>query len=121
MRIINITAKHLTIDTKTRTYAEKKMQKLIDYIPRHARKSATTEMTIEKYDSKGANKIEAQILLNLPDKQLIAKEQRDGELAAIDGAEEKIKGQIRRYKIEQQKARQQGSIFAQIKRSLRRK
>ena len=120
MKIINITAKHITIDAKIRAYAEKKVQKLIDYIPRRARKAATAEMKIEKIESKGADKIESQIILNLPEKQLVAKEQRDGELASIDGAESKMLGQIRRYKTERREnSARNGGIMGRIKKSLR--
>ena len=122
MRIINITSKRITIDAKTRAYGEKKIQKLIDYIPRQARRSATAELIIEKIGQKGGSKIEAQIILTLPEKQLIAKEQLDGVLAAIDGVEQKILGQIRRYKTERlADSKRAGGIFAKIKKSLRRR
>ena len=122
MKIINITSKHITIDAKTRAYAEKKVQKLIDYIPRKARKSATAEMKIQKIDTKGASQIESEIILSLPEKKLVAKETLDGVLAAIDGAEEKILGQIRRYKTERgEKNVRNGGVFSRIKKSLRRR
>lgn len=120
MKIINITSKHITLDAKTRTYGEKKVQKLIDYIPRQVRKAATAEMKIEKIENKGSSKIEAEIILTLPEKQLVAKEQLDGVLAAIDGVEQKILGQIRRYKTERKSSSlRNGGIMAMIKRSLR--
>ena len=122
MRIINITSKRITIDAKTRAYGEKKIQKLIDYIPRQARKSATAELIIEKIGKKGGSKIEAQVVLSLPEKKLIATEQMDGVLAAIDGVEQKILGQIRRYKTERlTDSKNAGGIFAKIKKSLRRR
>ena len=122
MKIINIATKHITIDAKTRAYGEKKVQKLIDYIPRNARKAASAEMKIEKIDSKGASQIEAEIILTLPEKKLVAKETLDGVLAAIDGAEEKILGQIRRYKTERRSNNvRNGGVFSRIKKSLRRR
>jgi len=121
MRIIEITTKHFTIDAKIKLYLEKKVQKLIDYIPRHARKSATASAQIVKQNSRGAGQLECAIILNLPSQQLVAKESRDGVLAAIDGAEEKMRGQIRRYKAELIKARDEGGLLGQLKRSLKRK
>ena len=122
MKIINITSKHITIDAKTRAYAEKKIQKLIDYIPRHARKSASAEIKVQKFESKGNSKIEVAIILSLPEKQLVAKERLDGVLAAIDGAEEKILGQIRRYKTERKSDNiRNGGVMGFIKKSLRRR
>ena len=79
-------------------------------------------MKIEKIESKGASKIEAKIILTLPEKKLVAQEKLDGVLAAIDGAEQKILGQIRRYKTERREdSRRAGGIVARIKKSLRRK
>jgi len=60
--------------------------------------------------------------LELPGKRLVSEEKLDGVLAAIDGAESKILGQIRRYKTERKSdARRNGGIFARIKKSLRRR
>lgn len=121
MQIINISGVGFTIDAKTKMYIEKKVMKLIDYIPRHARKSARAEVTVKKNEKRGANKLECTMIINLPNRQLVAKEMRDGALAAIDSAENKITGQIRRYKAELLKAREQEGILSRVKRILRRK
>jgi ribosomal subunit interface protein len=122
MKIINITSKHIAIDERTRNYIEKKVRKLIDYIPRQARKSATAEVTIVKDEKKGAKNIKCEIILSLPGKQLVAKDIKDGAMAAIDGAETKINGQIRKYKTERRAdGVRSGGIMARIKRSLRRR
>jgi ribosomal subunit interface protein len=121
MKIIDITAKHFTIDAKIRTYIEKKVQKLVDYIPRQARKSARSSAKITKNEARGGSKLECEIILNLPGKQLVSKESRDGVLAAIDGAEEKMYGQIRRYKIELEKLRRENGILSRVKRVLKRR
>jgi ribosomal subunit interface protein len=121
MRIIKITAKHLTIDAKTKVYIEKKVEKLIDYIPRHARKSAQAGVKVTKNEARGGSQLECEIILSLPNRQLVAKDARDGVLAAINGAEEKMRGQIRRYKIELEKTRDKGGILGQVKRALKRR
>lgn len=121
MKIIEITAKHFTIDAKVKTYAEEKVRKLIDYIPRRSRESAQATVKIDRIESKGAAKLECEILLSLPGKQLVAKESHDGVLAAIDGAESKMRGQIRQYKIELERKRQEGGFLGQLKRALKHK
>jgi ribosomal subunit interface protein len=121
MKIIDITAKHLTIDAKVKGYAEEKVQKLIDYIPHKVRDAAKASVKIDKIESKGAAKLECEILLSLPGRQLVAKESHDGVLAAIDGAEAKMRGQIRQYKIELERERSRGGFLGQLKRALRRK
>jgi len=121
MRIIEISAKHFTLDAKIKLYLEEKIQKLIDYIPRHARKSATASAQITKKNARGADQLECEIILNLPDQQLIARESRDGVLAAVDGAEDKMRSQIRRYKTELLKARDKGGVLSQIRRAIKRK
>lgn len=121
MRIIDINAKHFTLDAKIKQYMEDKIQKLIDYIPRHARKSATASAQITKNNARGKDKLECEIILNLPNKVLVAKDSRDGVLAAIDSTSDKMRSQIRSYKAEIVKEREQGGLMGQLKRALRRK
>jgi ribosomal subunit interface protein len=121
MQIINISGVGFPIDAKTKMYIEEKVMKLIDYIPRHARKSASAEVIVKKNEARGANKLECTMIINLPGKRLVAKEIRDGALAAIGSAESKIIGQIRRYKAELLRAREAESLLTKAKRFLRRK
>jgi ribosomal subunit interface protein len=120
VRIIDITAKHFTLDAKVKTYAEAKVRKLIDYIPRKFRESAQASVKIDRVESKGGAKLECEILLSLPGRQLVAKESHDGVLAAIDGAEAKMRGQIRQFKIELERERSKGGFLGQLKRALKR-
>ena len=121
MKIVEITVKHFTLDAKVKSYAEKKVQKLIDYIPRKSRESSRASVKLDKIESKGNAKLECKILLSLPDRQLVAKETHDGILAAIDGAEAKMRGQIRQYKIELERERSKGGMLGQLKRALKRR
>jgi ribosomal subunit interface protein len=117
-----ITGIHYEIDPKTRRYTEKKAAKLIDYIPRQARKSAAAEVKITKINRKDNNTYECEIILNLPGKRLVAKDSTMNAMAAVDIVEEKIRGQIRRYKEERDSENARaGGIMALVKRSLRRR
>jgi ribosome-associated translation inhibitor RaiA len=60
------------------------------------------------------------VILNLPGKTLVAKDSTMNAMAAVDIVEEKIRGQIRRYKDENKKDAPRG-MMARVKRSLRRR
>jgi ribosomal subunit interface protein len=117
---IEITGIHLEIDQKSHDYITKKITKLVDYIPRHAREVAFAAARIEQINQKNNNKYECEVVLTLPDKKLVASDAAPNVLAAVDIVEAKLRGQIRKYKTEQQSAKR-GGIMAFVKRSLRRK
>lgn len=115
---LEITGIHYELDDKTKAYVTKKVNKLIDYIPRHARKSASADVKITRIDRKDNNTYECEVILSLPGKTLVAKDSTMNAMAAVDIVEEKIRGQIRRYKDETKKDAPRG-IMARVKRSLR--
>ncbi len=119
---IEITGIHFEIDKKTNAYIQKKISKLIDYIPRHARSSAFASVKISEVNKKDNNKYDCDAILTLPDKKLVAKESAPNALAAIDIVEAKLRGQIRKYKTERRAdGVRTGGFVAKLKRSLRRK
>jgi len=116
---IEITGIRLEIDQKTHAYVNKKMAKLVDYIPRKAREVAFAAVRIEQVNQKDNNKYESEVVLTLPDKKLVAREAAPNVLASIDIVEAKLRGQIRKYKTEQQTHR--GGIMARVKGAWRRR
>ena len=73
-------------------------------------------------NQKNDNKYQCDVALTLPDKTLSASETAPNALAAIDIIEQKLRGQIRRYKTERRNdGVRTGGIMAFIKRSLRRR
>jgi len=119
---IEITGRHLEIDSKTNDYTRKKVSKLVDYIPRKAREVAFAAVRIEQINQKDNNKYECEVVLTLPDKKLVAKDSAPNILAAVDIVEAKLRGQIRKYKTERQAGEsKRGGIMSFVKRSLRRK
>ena len=117
---IEITGNKYEIDENTRKYAEKHIGKLDKYLPRHAKKSATAKVVISEVKGKNDNKYEVEVMLNVPDKTLIAKDQSSNVLAAIDIVEAKIESQIRRYKTEKNPRLGKSGIMAKFKRSFKR-
>lgn len=83
-----------------RNYLVKKIEKLIDYIPKKAREPAHAEAKVEKIATKSGDQFEVSLLLSLPGRDLLAKEVGLDPQAAIDLVEVKIRGQLRRYKLE---------------------
>lgn len=95
---IEITGIHYEIDKKTNDYIEKKIAKLIDYIPKRARESAFASIKIALVNKKDNNKYECEVVLTLTDKKLVAKDAAPNALAAVDIVEAKLRTQISRYK-----------------------
>lgn len=119
---IEISGIHYDIDDKTDAYIKKKVAKLVDYIPRHARPSAFANVKITQVNQKDNNKYECEIVLTLPEKVLVAKDYAPNALAAVDVVEAKLRSQIRRYKTERRvDGVRTGGVIAKLKSSLRRR
>jgi putative sigma-54 modulation protein len=95
---IDITGIKYDVDETTRKYVLRKIGRLDRYLPRHARKSATVDVRLRQIDADHGNKYEADIVMNVPDKRLTAKDSTVNMLAAVDIAEAKIVAQLHKYK-----------------------
>lgn len=85
-------------DKVVQKYAEKRLSKLFKYLPTHAKKSATAEIKLEQVNHEHGNKYQAEIVLNVPGKTIMAKDSTTNIMAAIDIVEAKIMAQLRVYK-----------------------
>ncbi len=95
---ITITGLKYELTDTTKKYVEKKIGALDKYLPRHARKSVSADVKIKQIDNPGGNKYEVEVMINVPDKVITAKDSTMNVLAAVDIVEEKITGQLRKYK-----------------------
>jgi putative sigma-54 modulation protein len=95
---IDITGIKYEVDDTTRKYVLKKIGRLDRYLPRHARKSASVDVRLEQINGAHGNKYEAEIVLNVPDKSLTAKDSTVNMLAALDIVEAKLVAQLHKYK-----------------------
>lgn len=86
------------VDDTTKKYVTKKIARLDRYLPRHARASVTAEVKLKEVNRDHGNKYEAEVILNVPDKTITAKDSTLNMLAAIDIVEAKIVTQLRKYK-----------------------
>lgn len=95
---IEITGVQYDVDETTRKYITRKVGRLDRYLPRHARKTATAAVKLREVNHDHGNKYEAEIILNLPEKTLTARDYTMNILAAIDIVEAKIVTQLHKYK-----------------------
>jgi ribosomal subunit interface protein len=96
----NISSKNYQLSDKEKSVIRLKVVKMMGFLPRHAKKSADVSVNIER-SVKGAKKIETEIIVNVPGKkELVAKANAERLTEAFELAENKIKGQIRKYKDE---------------------
>lgn len=117
---IEITGIKYDIDENTRKYVEKHVGKIVKYLPRHAKKSATAKVTITEINAAHDNKYEVEVIVNVPEKTLVAKDQSSNVLAAVDIVEAKLESQIRRYKTEKNPRLGKSGLMAKFKRSFKR-
>ena len=87
-----------SVDETTKKYVNKKIGKLDRYLPRHARDSVTAEVKLKEVNRDHGNKYEAEVILQVPNKIITAKDSTVNVLAAIDIVEAKIVAQLRKYK-----------------------
>lgn len=118
---LTITGVKYELNDTTKRYIEKKIGPLDRFLPRHARKSVTADVKIKQIDNPGGNKYEVEVIINVPDKVITAKDSTMNVLAAVDIVETKLNGQLRRYKDDTlaHVGRSRG-VLAKFKRNFRR-
>lgn len=119
---ITITGVKYELNDTTKKYVERKIGALGKYLPRHARKSATADVKIKHIDNPGGNKYEVEVIINVPDKKITAKDSTMNVLAAVDIVEAKLNGQVRKYKDDVlTHVGSSRGVLAKLKRGLSRK
>jgi len=95
---IDITGVKYEAGEQIQKYVRRKIARLDRYLPRHARKSVTADVKLKQVNRDHGNKYEAEIIINVPDKRLTAKDSTVNMFAAIDIVEAKLVNQMRKYK-----------------------
>ncbi len=98
---IAISGVKFTPDEQTKRYVVDKIARLDRFLPRHARKSVSAEVKLREVNRDHGNKYEAEVILNLPKKQVTARDSTVNMLAAVDIVEAKLTTQLRKYKDSQ--------------------
>lgn len=94
---IEITGIHYEVSEDLKKYISKKIGKLDKYTPRHARKTIRAEVKLSERKTK-SDRNQCEVILHLPEQQVMAKESTVNMFAAIDIVETKIKNQLKKYK-----------------------
>lgn len=94
---IDVSGIHYEVSEDLKKYITKKVGKLDRFAPRHARKTMTAEVKLTELKTK-SDRNECEIILHMPDQQIVAKEATVNMFAAIDIAETKVKAQLKKYK-----------------------
>lgn len=97
---IDITSIKYEANQKVQAYVRRKIARLDKYLPKHARQSVTADVKLKQVNRDHGNKYEAEIIINVPDKRLTAKDSTVNMFAAIDIVEAKLMSQLRKYKQE---------------------
>lgn len=97
---IDITGIKYNVTEKTQKYIMEKVGKLDRFVPMHARKSMAADVKLRQVNQDHGNKYEAEVILKVPEKTIIAKDSTMNIFAAIDIVEAKLIAQLRKYKDE---------------------
>lgn len=89
-----------TPDERTKKYITKKIGALDRLAPRHARKTMRADVKLAEVNRKNGNKYEVEVLLQVPERTITAKDSTINVLAATDIVEAKLATQLRKYKAD---------------------
>ena len=114
---IAITGVKYDVEDATKKYVIKKISRLDRYLPRHARKTASAEVILKEVNRAHGNKYEAEVIIQVPNKTLTAKDSTVNILAALDIVEAKLATQLHKYKGEAVNHVGRHAMLARFKRS----
>lgn len=98
---IDLSGSNYKISDSFRKYAIKRIGKLDRYLPRGSKKDVVAKVVIAEVDRAHNNKYESSVAMEIPGGKVItAKDECSNVFAGIDIIEAKLKGQIRRFKLE---------------------
>jgi putative sigma-54 modulation protein len=98
---IDISGSNFKVEESFKKYVEKRIGKLDRYLPRQNRKDVVAKVVVTEVNRDHGNKYELSVSLNIPGgKVLAAKDEASNIFAGINIIEDKLTGQIRRYKTE---------------------
>jgi ribosomal subunit interface protein len=105
------------LDEPTKKYISKKIGRLDRMVTRHARKTINVSVKIEEVNRDNGNKYEVEVIINVPDHVIKAKDSTMNVMAATDIVERKLAGQLRKYKQNSLAHVGRRNVLARFKRS----
>jgi ribosomal subunit interface protein len=98
IKALQISGVHSQLTDEMRSYVNKKIGGLDNYIPRGARESVHAEVKLKEGKSKDKQKHECEVIMKLPKATITVHKKSTSILAAIDEVEANLKHQLKRYK-----------------------
>lgn len=95
---LEIAGVHMQLDEDLKKYVYKKIDKLDKYVPRRARGSVHAEVKLKESHAKNKRQFTCEIILNLPNEQIMVTESTLNMFAAVDIAEATLKNRLKKYK-----------------------
>lgn len=114
---IEISGIHTEVTDDLKKYVTKKIGKLDQYLPVHARKTAYAEVKLKEQKVKKRTECTCEVILHLPKETIMTKETTVNMFAAIDVVEQKLKNQVKKYKQKNGTGRLHHRILARLKRT----
>lgn len=98
---IEISGSNYKVSDSFRKYAIKRIGKLDHYLPRGHKKDVIAKIVVTEVDRAHGNKYEVSAAMEIPGGKVItARDECSNVFAGIDIIEAKLKGQVRRFKLE---------------------
>lgn len=95
---VDIDGINYDVDEPTYKYVMKKIAKLDRFLPRRLRESAVADVKLRYVNRSYGNKYEAEVILTVPERKIMAKDSTFNMMAAIDIVEAKLVNQLSKYK-----------------------
>ncbi len=100
IQTLDLSGKNYELTDNVKEYVAKKLGRLDRFLPRNARKTVKLDVVLKEVNRANGNKYECDATMTLPGKMLHATDSTMNIMAAIDIVEQKLSGQLRRYKDE---------------------
>lgn len=113
---LEIEGVHMTVGDDLKKYVTRKIGKLDKYIPRHSRESAWADIKLRGGKHRALDQRTCEVILHLPQKQIIVAETTVNIFAAVDIVEEKLKNQLHKYKEKHNGPKLRQRLLARLKR-----
>jgi putative sigma-54 modulation protein len=114
---LEINGIHTVVTDDLNKYITKKIGRLDQYMPRHARESAHAEVKLKEQKIKQRVQCTCEVTLHLPQETITTKETTMNLFAAVDVVEEKLRNRIKKYKQTHGQGRLHRRVLARFKRS----
>lgn len=112
---LHITGMHMQVGEDLHKYVTKKLARLDRYVPKTSRESLKMDVKLKEDKKKGQKLCTCEVIVSLPQETITITEDTINIFAAVDIAETRLRGQLRRYKDLHANPRLHRRIIARLK------